>query len=124
MTIAEGDIIERGGEFWVIVEIVNSVPVGFPYDALISNGDDTLRVSTAAMVAVAHATFTAGQRVRMPFWNHEGVVERDLGDVIEVSDQRPVPPLGKHAKQTFITPIRLGPLAAANLSSIVKQLGE
>ena len=103
--------------------LVRSVPLGFPPDALISDGDGTvLRVSAASHVPIASATFEPGREVRFQ-GNRRGIVVRDLGDVVEVTDERHTPPLGRHAKQTYVTPVPRGRLAAENLSTIIQTIG-
>jgi hypothetical protein len=90
---------------------------------LMSTSCAGVSICSFMMVPLASPIFTVGQHVRLPFWGRMGVVARDLGgDTVDVSDERPAPPLGKHAKQTFVTPINRGALVASNLSTIVKQL--
>jgi len=97
MSVREGDLVQVRDSYFVVQEIVNSVPCGFPPDCLVSNGKETLRVSTAALTALASATFTPGDRVKMPTFGFEGVVTADTGgDTVDVTDQRHAPQLGKH----------------------------
>jgi len=123
MSVLPGDVVEHRGEAWAVVELVRSVPIGFPPHALISRNGETLRVSTAALTAITSATFTAGQKVRFQGSRH-GTVMRDLGDVVEVTDERPSPAFGKNAKREYITPIPRGQLARDNLNFIVQSLGD
>lgn len=59
------------------------MPIGYPPDALITRNGTTRRISTAAVTtAVASATFTPGQTVKLPFGNFHGVVVRDLGETV------------------------------------------
>jgi hypothetical protein len=123
MSVKEGDLVQVRDSYYVVQEIVNSVPCGFPPDCLCSNGKETLRVSTAALTALASATFMPGDRVRMPTFGFEGVVvSDDGGDTVEVTDERVAPQLGKHAKRTFSTSIPRGRLAAANISQLIEQV--
>jgi hypothetical protein len=92
---------------------------GYGLYPLISDGDGMLlQVGTGALEAVGSATFVEGMAVKFQF-GRRGVVVRDLGDVVEVTDERDDPPIGK---RTFVTPVPRGPLTAYNLDAIVKAL--
>jgi hypothetical protein len=122
-TVTVGDLVTVRGEFYAVLELVNSVPLGYPPDALLTNGKDApLRVSTAALVPLSSPIFETGQAVGLPLGRH-GVVARDIGqDTVDVTEQRATPPLGKHAKTTYTTPVSRRSLVAANLESICKTL--
>jgi hypothetical protein len=63
MGVMPGDIIERGGKYWAVVELERATPNGLP-DALVSDGREAIRVSTRGMVAVASAYFAPGMTVK------------------------------------------------------------
>jgi hypothetical protein len=121
MTISLGDIIEHNGEPWAVLELVRSVPLGFPPDALISRDGETLRLSIAALIAIASPTFEPGQSVK-----HNGqqcTVARDVGEFVEVLEDRPAPQLGPGMRQ-YVFPVARGKLVSQNLKSLVNDIGE
>jgi len=115
-----GDIVFTRGQHFAVVEVTRTTPSGLP-DALISDGEITLQVHASGLAAIGSATFEPGQKVRFQF-GRRGVVVRDLGDTIEVTDERDESPID--SKRVYITPVPRGPLTAVNLAAIVKTLGE
>src|SRR5207247_856155 len=88
--VGEGDLIERGdGEHWVVIELIKSTPVGFPPDALIGNGETTLRINTAGLTSILSPVFEIGQEIRLPWGGRHATVVRDEGAQVMVSDERP-----------------------------------
>ncbi len=92
-------------------------PNGEP-DALLSDGENRIRVSTRNLVAVACALFPEGAPVRFNLAMH-GHVARDLGDVVEVTTE--FDRGTGFGKRTYVTSISRGTLAAANFNRLATE---
>jgi hypothetical protein len=118
--IEVGDIVRHGGKLWAVRELERSVPLGFPPDGILDDGNGTvLRVSTDALEVVLSPELSPGMDVAIFNGAYHAVIVRDDGDTVLCTDDRIKPPFGR---QMYVTPIGKGVVVAENLSLILKQL--
>jgi hypothetical protein len=114
-----GNIVERDGHSWAVIEFVRSTPNGIP-DAILGREGEMIRVSSVALEAVASASFSPGVRTKFNLHNH-GVVVSTEGDFVLVEHREPRRYSdGGRFTTTRITPVPRGALARDNLSTIIK----